>query len=56
MRVRVVVVPRPAALALQPLLQVHLRVPLLLVRSRKLPPADVTRERFLTRVRPDVRR
>lgn len=42
---------RPAAaLALQPLLQVHLRVPLLLVRARELAAAHVARERLLARV------
>uniref|UniRef100_A0A182QLR0 Uncharacterized protein n=1 Tax=Anopheles farauti TaxID=69004 RepID=A0A182QLR0_9DIPT len=43
-------------LLLDALLEVHLRVTLLLVRSGELSAADVTRERFLARVRPDVRR
>lgn len=57
-RVRLVVVRGAAAasLALQPLLQVHLRVPLLLIRARELASAHVARERLLTSVRPDVRR
>lgn len=45
-----------AALALQPLLQVHFRVPLLLVRARELAAAHVARERLLARVRAHVRR
>lgn len=52
----VVVRAAAAALALQPLLQVHLRVPLLLVRPRELAPAHITREWLFTRVSSYVRR
>lgn len=50
---------RPAcssAFPLQSLLQVHFRVPFLLVGPRKLAPAHIARERLLARVRPHVRR
>lgn len=56
-RVRLVVMRRPtAAFSLQPLLQVHFRVSLLLIRTRELAPAHITREWFLTRVRTHMRR
>lgn len=56
-RVRLVVVrAAAAALALQSLLQVHLRVPLLLVRTRELAAAHVTREWLLAGVCADMRR
>lgn len=44
------------ALLFQPLLQVHLGVPLLLVAPRELAAAHVAREGLLPRMRPDVRR
>lgn len=53
---RVLVVRPAASLALQTLLQVHLGVPLLLVRARELAAAHVARERLLARVRAHVRR
>lgn len=58
-RVRVVVM-RPAAatttaaLALQPLLEMHLGVSLLLIGACELAPAHLARKRLLTRVRPHV--
>lgn len=45
-----------ALLFLQALLQVHLGVPLLLVRPRELPSADVAGEGLFAGVRPDVGR
>lgn len=56
LEVPVVVLRRAAALALQPLLQVHLCVSFLLVRTCKFAPAHVTRERFLSSVRSHMRR
>lgn len=47
---------RAAAFALQPLLEMHLGVPLLLVRARELAAADVAGEGLLARVRAYVRR
>lgn len=57
-RVRLVMVRRPAAAALplQSLLQVHLGVPLLLVRPRELPTTYITRKRFFTSMGAHVRR
>lgn len=49
-------VPRDLSLLLHPLLEVHLRVPLLLVAARELPTADVAGEGLLARMRSDVRR